>query len=510
LIDLYDLLGQLLVSTALAFCLAGIFYVFVVLYGGFNTMYLGAILAAIVILVLLEPLREKVESYTHKVFFRERVDLDRAVSRAISQLTHVLALDEMAQVVIPALESSHRATGAALYLRDPGSADFALSQSFGPVAPQRIDAATARPLIERLSAVSSVSLEEVSHEVAERKRGGGTREAESDETLLAAAKALGPFSQGVCLSIHAEKQQLLGVLIVVDDRVRDAFSPDEVALLESLAVQMAAVVENSRQYRRMQERDRLAMLGQLAAGLAHEVKNPLGAIKGAAQLLADPADGAKLSSSEREFVEIILEEVDRLDGVVGSVLDYARPSKGNPGAVDANEVVRSTLRVMASDPGSGCTFHTELDSNLPPVRADAEQLRQVLMNLVKNAIQAMNGEGQVTLVTGVRPPTANAGSENIPGTIEIAVRDAGPGIGPQVLKNLFTPFFTTRHKGTGLGLAISRRIVEEMGGHIDVISNAGTGSTFSVVLPVAEPLVGRPQSVPPSAADTVAVRGAGT
>src|SRR4029079_7392482 len=110
LVDLYDILGQLLVSTALAFAMGGIFYVFVVLLGGFDTMYLGAILAAIVILLLFEPLRSKAEDYTHRVFFRERVDLERAVAKARGVLVHTLQVAEMQQIVITALEESHRAT----------------------------------------------------------------------------------------------------------------------------------------------------------------------------------------------------------------------------------------------------------------------------------------------------------------------------------------------------------------------------------------------------------------
>src|SRR6187549_323866 len=312
LVDLYDILWQLLVSTALAFALAGIFYVFVVLFGGFETMYLGAILAAIVILVLFEPLRSKAENYTHKAFFRERVDLERAIARARAELVHVLQVSELQRVVISALEGSRRATGAALYLPDPLGSDLALASSFGPLA-----------------ASSSIVLEEVSFKFVETRRSGWSPEAEADERLLTAAEALGPFKQAVCLGVHGERQDLLGILLLVDDRVRDAFSPDEVALLESLAVQVGVVIENSRQYRRMQERDRLAALGQMAAGLAHEVKNPLGAIKGAAQLLGDPSHDTKLGKADMEFVSIILEEVERLDRVVGSVLDYARPSKGD-------------------------------------------------------------------------------------------------------------------------------------------------------------------------------------
>lgn len=497
LVDLYDILGQLLVSTALAFCLAGIFYIFVVLFGGFDTMYLGAILAAIVILVLFEPLREKVEGYIRKVFFRERVDLERAVAKARAQLVHVLEVSEMQNVVLSALEESRRITAAALYLRDPIGSDFGLGLSFGRGAPARIDGATARPLIDRLTSSSSIVLEEVQHRVTERRGSGWTREAEVEERLLASAAVLGPLREGLALAIHGEDQGLLGILLLVDDRVKDAFSPDEVALLESLAVQIGVVVENSHQYRRMQEKDRLAALGQMAAGLAHEVKNPLGAIKGAAQLLSEP-DHAGVDPSAAEFLAIILEEVERLDRVVGSVLDYARPSKGNPGLVDVNSVVKGTLRVLASDRERGSTQNIELAQDLPLVRADAEQLRQVLMNLVKNAIQAMNGVGQVTVSTRERkgrPGWGAAASVSGGDWVEISVRDVGPGIVPSVLKNLFVPFFTTKHKGTGLGLAISQRMIEEMGGRIEVSSQPGAGSTFTVVLPVVTDTVGSQRAV---------------
>jgi two-component system, NtrC family, sensor histidine kinase HydH len=499
LVDLYDILGQLVVSTALAFCLAGIFYVFVVLFGGFDTMYLGAILAAIVILVLFEPLREKVEEYMRRAFYRERVDLERALLRARSQLVHVLELEEMQQVVMSTLEESRRATGAALYLRDPLGAEFVLGASFGPPAPQRIDGVSARPLLEQLTAGASVVLEEVAYRLTEHRRAGLTHEAEADARLLAAAELLGPLRGGVCLAIHAEDRTLLGIVVLVDDRVSDAFSQDEVALLESLAVQIGVVIENSRQYRRMQERDRLAALGQMAAGLAHEVKNPLGAIKGAAQLLSDPPEQSDLGPGSREFVDIILEEVDRLDRVVGSVLDYARPSKGNPGAVDLNAVVRRTLRVLASDPLEGCELRSELGDDLPLVRADAEQLRQVLMNLVKNAVQAMNGSGIVSVTTRLRLG-GDARWVSASGTasdwVEVSVRDQGPGIAPQVLKNLFVPFFTTKPKGTGLGLAISQRMIEEMGGRIEVSSQAGAGSTFTVLLPSAADPLATPRPTP--------------
>jgi two-component system sensor histidine kinase HydH len=333
----------------------------------------------------------------------------------------------------------------------------------------------------------AILLEDIAHQVLEHRRLGLTREAEADERLLSSAQLLGPFRTGVCLGIWGEKRELLGLLLVVDDRVRDAFSPDEAVLLESLAVQVGVVIDNSRQYRRMQERDRLAALGQMAAGLAHEVKNPLGAIKGAAQLLGDPRGGHRLAAVEQEFVGIILEEVERLDRVVGSVLDYARPSKGELGAVDLNAVVRRTVTVLASDRAEECEIVTDLSDDLPRVRADAEQLRQVLINLVRNAVQAMGGQGTVRVRTAVHAQPSSAIASAPAGEwVGVSVRDAGPGIAPSVLRNLFVPFFTTKDRGTGLGLAISQRMVEEMGGRIEVASHLGDGATFTVLLPVGE------------------------
>ena len=382
------------------------------------------------------------------------------------------------------LEGSRRATGAALYLLAPAGSEFHLEAGFGPEAPGRIDVATARPLIERLQSSSSVSLEQVAYEVGEFKRAGGSRLAEADERLLGAAELLGPYKESLCLGINGDSG-LLGLLMLVDDRVKEAFPPDEASLLESLVVQIGVVVENSRQYRRMQERDRLAALGQMAAGLAHEVRNPLGAIKGAAQLLNEPATGMEADPNTREFVSIILEEVARLDRVVGSVLDYARPSQANLGSVDLNGVVRGTLKILGSDLDHECTIETEMGEELPLVRADAERLRQVFMNLVRNAIQAMNGRGRITVATRARSAGAGWGNPASALWVELAVRDRGPGITRQVQDNLFVPFFTTKDTGTGLGLAISQRMVEDMGGRIEVASQAGPGATFSVVLPAA-------------------------
>ena len=494
LLDMYEMLGRLLVATAVAFLLAGIFFVLVEFVGKFNTMYLNAVLVAIVLLVLVDPLRARVEEQIQKLFFRERFDLERMLAEARQRLVHTLQVDEMGVIVISALEQSRRATGGALYLRDPEGTGFDKLQSFGPGVPARIESAAARPLLDRLEK-GPIDVEAVEDET---RPGDGARPAGA-LAVLSAAEALGSLKSGVILGIHDQERALIGLLVLADTRVRDAFSPEEIAILQDLAAKIAIVVENSRVYSQMKNRDRLTELGRMAAGLAHEIRNPLGAIKGAAQLLTEPAEGREPDPSSREFLGIILEEVDRLDRVLGSILDYARPNPGVAVPTDVNSVVRQTLRLFANERTSD-ELHVEviLEPSLPRVAIDPEQLRQVFMNLYRNAMQAMKGRGRITVSTRVR-----LGLGTRPGTsstdepfVELTVADNGPGISQNVLRNLFQPFFTTKEKGTGLGLATSKNIIEGAGGRIEVRSYEGKGSSFSIVLPATSETIGTPTPAP--------------
>ena len=488
---LYEMAGRLMVFTSLAFALAGIFYIFATMIGRTNNMYYNAVLAAIVFLVLFEPLHAEVEKRIHQFLFRERYDLETTVSDLRRRLSHVLQTEEMVETVIAGLERSRRATGVAIYLRDQEGDGYDLVGSLGERPPKRIEMLTARPLLDRLGGHASLSLEDLS-----REKDGEQKEADQ-AALVAAQSVVGPLQGSVLLAIRGESDagqtpELIGLLCVADDRVRDAFNPEEVTLLESVAAQMGITLANSRIYARMKERDRLAALGAMAAGLAHEVKNPLGAIKGAAQLLEEGGP------DPNEFIGIILEEVDRLNHVVGSFLDYARPHAGNPVPIDPNAAVRRTVQILQSQPTEGIVFELDLEDDVPRVKVDPEQLRQVIMNLAQNAIQAMDGHGRVTISTALRRTgrawaatpngdrNAPLSADAAPRVVEIGVRDTGPGISQKVLENLFVPFFTTKHEGTGLGLAISQSIVQNVGGNIEVHTQTGAGTTFTVVLPAAE------------------------
>ncbi|MBA3460358.1 MAG: hypothetical protein H0T46_10385, partial [Deltaproteobacteria bacterium] len=294
----------------------------------------------------------------------------------------------------------------------------------------------------------------------------------------------------------AETEQgpwLLGLFCLRDDRTESAFDADDIDSFRQLSISAARVIESSQAYERVKERDRLAALGEMAAGLAHEIRNPLGAIKGAAQLLITGDGGSSKSSvpatDTREFLDIIVEEANRLNNVVTRFLDYARAERpGREGAdkVDLNLVVRRTEQLLRQENLKNVELRVRLDEQLPMVAGDPDSLMQVFLNLGQNALQAMP-EGGTLEILSTRRRRSRLGYGQF---AEVRFRDTGVGIPRDRLKKLFIPFYTTKQKGTGLGLAISHRIINEHGGTIEVRSTIGQGSTFSVFLPAAEPLAG--------------------
>ncbi|MFK8002961.1 MAG: ATP-binding protein [Polyangiales bacterium] len=471
LIDLYELAGRLAVLTTLSFFLAGILWVLVFFAGG--RYFLQAVVASLVVLVLFDPVRSKVSQKIAQLLFRERYAFERVITSLRAELAHVLEGHELAHVLIEGLEQTRRVTHAGVYLADDAQHGYDLAGHVGPAPLARIEIAPARPLLDRLVDDDSVVLENLERQLEEHRAAGEDREA---ETLFEITQTLAAMNASVCLAIRAEDGSLYGVLALRDERMRDAYSPEEIQLLIGLAAQTATTIENSRLYLRLKERDRLASLGEMAAGLAHEIRNPLGAIKASAQYLTEGQE-----QEGEEFLGIIVEEVDRLNRVVSSFLDYARPSSGNPASVDINAVVERTAQLLRPEcQVAEVVLDLALDEELPLVRIDAEQLRQVLLNLVHNAIQAFEG-GEGT----IRLKTTTVTTRRVQNVV-ISVEDNGPGISAEVVPHLFVPFVTTKDRGTGLGLAISQRIANAAGGRLQVRSQPGKGATFLLTLPVVQ------------------------
>jgi len=221
--------------------------------------------------------------------------------------------------------------------------------------------------------------------------------------------------------------------------------------------------------------EKLSSLGQMAAGLAHEIKNPLGSIQGAAEMLGD---NTPAGSRQRELFDILRKESRRLGAVVDDFLGFARPRPLSLAPTNLSQVAERAAAQIAIDAAARrITIEQQLARDLPAVNADAERLHQVFLNLVLNAVAA-SPDGARVVVTSARGERGGVACGSV------SVRDEGTGIPPETLARVFDPFFTTRENGTGLGLSISHTIVQEHGGWIDLVSTPGHGTTATVLIPL--------------------------
>jgi two-component system, NtrC family, sensor kinase len=227
-------------------------------------------------------------------------------------------------------------------------------------------------------------------------------------------------------------------------------------------------------FQQMERADRLASVGEMAAGIAHEIKNPLTGIAAAITVIKDdfaPEDGRV------GIINEVLEQISRLDKTVNDLLFFGKPTLSEPTCVDMNQALKKILIFAAQHRGGkNIEKRLELQDELPPVYVDPKHIQQVFLNLFLNAVQAMQDGGVLT----VQSSLARSGAVDM---VRVNVIDTGQGIPPQILEKIFTPFFTTKAQGTGLGLAISHRLIEQHGGRLTVVSEDGKGTTFTVELP---------------------------
>ncbi|MCH7621560.1 MAG: hypothetical protein IH870_06650 [Chloroflexi bacterium] len=303
--------------------------------------------------------------------------------------------------------------------------------------------------------------------------------------------------------------ELVGLLLLGPKASGRSFSTDEIDLLKQVGASAAAAIEKALLYKEVRlqleelketqaqllQSGRLASVGTLAAGVAHEVNNPNFAIAGMTELLLSNPESHLKTPEALQYVTVISEMSDRIAKVVQGMLVYSR-NEQTPALVDLNQVADSTLRLVAHRlEGRGIRVRRAYHPNLIATRAVPNQLEQALMNLVLNAVDAMEPGHTLTLSTGMEDSRA-----------WISCADTGRGISRENLDRIFDAFFTTKPagKGTGLGLHITHKIVQDSGGEIEVQSQEGEGSTFTIYLPAAYARAadcnegaGLPQSTPP-------------
>jgi signal transduction histidine kinase len=252
--------------------------------------------------------------------------------------------------------------------------------------------------------------------------------------------------------------------VETDDGIRAiAFVTD---ISERLAFQRAA-----------RQADKLAALGTLSAGIAHEINNPIGIITSRVEVMLLEAEGEELPAEMRKDLEVILRHARRVASITQGLLSFARQSSGVRAPVNLNRVVEEILQLVRKDMDRAHVQVTlRRDEALPEIMADANAIGQVLLNLLTNARRAMpDAGGEITIETGYDPEARS---------VRLVVRDTGTGIAPEILLKIFDPFFTTKPDGTGLGLSVSHGIIHDHQGSVDVESQVGKGTTFTVTLPL--------------------------
>ncbi len=299
LLDLNELLGRMVVLATLVLILTPIYGLLVAWVGPdeHGLFFFNTLVASSAIVILFEPLRGRVEGPINRWMFREKYELTRRIEDLRADLANVIDMRALVPRVLAALEESRRITHASIYLVDPDGSGYELSGHVGPRPEGRIDAVAHRAFFERLRRVGVISLEGLEREIAARR----TVSTEERESLQLMLRTLEQMNGSVALGFSGE-DQLLGALVLRDERLREAYATDEIELFRGVAATIGVTLQNSQVYERMKERDRLAALGEMAAGLAHEIRNPLGADQGrraaaAAAAAAHAARRRRASSS---------------------------------------------------------------------------------------------------------------------------------------------------------------------------------------------------------------------
>lgn len=296
----------------------------------------------------------------------------------------------------------------------------------------------------------------------------------------------------IFLTAKGEKEDIrLGRALGADEYIVKPFERED--LLLTVEARLRRAEEMRRPYEeeieawkeRMAQSERLAALGEMAAEFAHEIKSPLTAITMYAQFVREALAKGELDEADRSLEDLgkIIRQSERIARLTNNLLTFARQAPLEPRPIDLHVLLNEVLDLLSFRfEKHGIAVKTEYDPHLPFIVADPSQLEQVFLNLVVNAMQAMRPGGVLTLRTG---STEEQGETKV----WVAVEDTGCGIPPDLLERIFEPFFTTKDhgEGTGLGLYVCRRIVNKHGGHIEVQSEVGQGSTFTVYLPLKPP-----------------------
>jgi len=420
-------------------------------------MVCAALALALIAVILIPASQAALETQVQRAFFPQHYDYRRKLRELAAALVHILDRQELVQRLGDALTGVLDVESCDIFLAEEQTARLALAYP---------TAQAGQPMAE--------GLVHVLERLREPILAGELEAIDAADAALFRARA---WEVAIPLRLNDRPTGLIALGRNRDFRI---FSAEDLQLLAAVAAGASVALENaslSRQLRRseivLERANRLSSLGMLAAGIAHEIRNPLVAVKTFLDLLPQRLDDREFLS---KFRELSLGELRRVTDLIADLLALGKSKTAERRAVDLGPTLEPVVRLMES---TARKRHIEVaaafDPRVPPAWADPDQLKQIIVNLLLNAIETSSAGGHVWLEVRPAPP----------GSVVLEVRDDGPGIPANQLENIFHPFFTTKETGTGLGLALVHQMVVEHGGEITVESAPGRGSAFRVTLPTA-------------------------
>ena len=427
----------------------------------------GLLLVALVF--LFQPLRATMHARLDRLLFKERFYYQEFLRELSNSLRNIVDIDKLLQAVSKSLLLSFKAKTCTILLLDfEGQQPYAW-KSFGKTSVPHVAS-----LVQAVQTTKQYNLRR-------------------QVNNLKVKSALHKNKIELAIPIYSQ-DVLIGMICLSEKVTLDNYSDEELDVLQTFSNQIALAVANARL---VQERinleatifqsEKLNSLGLLATSMAHEIKNPLSSIKTIIQVLQENAQG-----EDQNDLKVVVNEIDRLNSVINKLLGFARPSDASKTWFDVGEVIDDVLGLLVRHAEKTDVQISYVENpKLPQICVSKQNLREVILNLMINSVQSMPDGGGIEVKTEkltrlYELSLTNITATNVSSWIEITIKDSGPGINPDVLENIFEPFFSTKSVGTGLGMVIVKRNLEEMNAALLIESNEGKGTCVKMALPVEE------------------------
>ena len=441
------------------------------IFGSFDYTFSSILLLLFLLAAFAFPrIKVILENWGTKMLFRNEVACEDVFSKLSKKIVEVLDLDNLLDHIVEIIVKTMDVEKVSVFVLDNDENKFKLRASYGlngekdRLLFQKQDFFF-RWLEEKNNVVIREEIEEIIY---------------FDQRIALIDSRMKEMGSEICLPLVHENH-LIGIINLSYKKSGHLFSYKDIELLKALSNQASGALENARLYEmlkkskiHMRRVDRLASLGTLTAGLAHEIRNPLVSIKTFLQLLPERFDDEEFRTY---FLNLTVDEVERISSLLTELLDFARPSEPNFQMADINAIMEKVVLLADKEISKkNLVVNKQYNIDLPKVVVDSSQMKQVFLNILLNAVQASSERSEIFIETRF----LDMGDK----FVQVIVRDKGEGISEKDIENIFTPFFTTKAGGSGLGLSISHQIVQEHKGIINVKSNLGEGSTFIINLPL--------------------------